>query len=264
MALLVLTALVFPAAAEQVSPHPQKVTLHLWGGTGWGVPPKDDTTPFGRSTRAVFEAFKKEHPEIELVTGSGLTIQGPPQSPASCSPWLVEPRRTSFYVNFRKLHTFIAQGFLLPLDEFVKKDPEILAAYIRRFAKYTVNGHLYCMPWFQCVMALHYRKDLFRDAGLDPNKPPRDWNEFYEYAKKLTDPEKGNGVLTFPCHRAPGYLTDFIWQAGGEVIARDKDGKYRAVFNDAGGVEALRFFKKLTRDPWTRNGKTYYGVASYR
>lgn len=264
LALLILASLVFPATAEQVSPPGQKVILRLWGGTGWGVPPKDDTSPFGRSSRAVFEAFKKEHPEIEIVTASGLTIQGP----ASESNFLLAMAGGTapdvVYVNFRKLHTFMGQGFLQPLDEFIKSDPEILKRIHPQIRKViTVNGHLYCVPWFQCVMALNYRKDLFRDAGLDPNKPPRNWDEFYEYAKKLTIPEKGQWGTVFPMQSGSWLLTDYIWQAGGEVISRDKNGKYRAVFNDRGGVEALRFFKKLTRDPWTRDGKTFLGVAGY-
>lgn len=264
LVLLLPASVLVPANAGPNPPRSQKVTLRLWGGTGWGVPPKDDTSPFGRSSRAVFEAFKKEHPEIEIVTASGLTIQGP----ASESNFLLAMAGGTapdvIYVNFRKLHTFMGQGFLYPLDEFIKEDPEILERIHPQIRKViTVNGHLYCVPWFQCVMALHYRKDLFRDAGLDPNKPPRNWDELYEYAKKLTIPEKGQWGTVFPMQSGSWFLTDYIWQAGGDVIARDKHGNYRAVFNGPGGVEALKFFRKLTKDPWTRNGKTYYGVAAY-
>jgi len=259
LAFLVLLTWAVPALAARDSADREKVVLRLWG-----VPRKDDTTPFGRSTRAVFEAFKREHPEVEIISSNGLTIQGP----ASESNFLLAMAGGTapdvIYVNFRKLHTFMGQGFLLPLDEFVKRDPEVIRRIHPQIRKViTVDGHLYCVPWFQCVMALHYRKDLFRDAGLNPNKPPRNWDEFYEYAKKLTIPDKGQWGFGFPMQSGSWFLTDFIWQAGGDVIARDKTGRYRAVFNDAGAAEALRFFKKLTRDPWTRNGKTYRGVASY-
>jgi ABC-type sugar transport system permease subunit/ABC-type glycerol-3-phosphate transport system substrate-binding protein len=240
----------------------QKVRLKLWGGS-WGVPRKDDPSPMMRATRAVFEAFQKEHPEIEIISSSGLQIQG---SAAESSFLLAMAGGTApdvFYCNFRKLHTYIEQNFMQPLDEFVKDDPEVLKRIhptIRDVI--TVDGHIYAIPWFQCAMALYYRKDLFRDAGLDPNRPPRTWDEFYEYAKKLTIPEKGQWGFYFPATHGSWYLTDFIWQAGGEVIERGKDGKYRAVFNSPGGVRALEFYRKLTRDPWTRNGKTYYGVAN--
>lgn len=237
--------------------------MHLTGGN-WGVPLKDDMTPDGRSRRAVFEAFKKEHPEIEIVSSTGLTIQGS----ASESSFLLSMAGGTapdvIYVNFRKLYQYRDQGFLAPLDEFIKKDPDVLSLVHPQIRKViTVDGHIYCVPWYQCAMALNYRKDLFRDAGLDPDRPPRTWDEFYEYSKKLTDQDKGQWGFGFPMVAGSWYLTDFIWQAGGDVIVKGEDGKYRAVFNGPGAVEALRFFKKLTKDPWTRNGKTYLGVASY-
>ena len=35
------------------------------------------------------------------------------------------------------------------------------------------------------VYGLTWNKDQFREAGLDPEKPPKTWDEFREYAKKL-------------------------------------------------------------------------------
>lgn len=252
-----------PARASSAPAEKGKVVLRLWGGN-WGVPLKDDTTPSGRARRAVFEAFKKAHPEIEIVSSNGLTIQG---SAAESSFLLAMAGGTApdvIYVNFRKLYQYRDQGFLAPLDDYIKKEPHVLDTVHPRVKDViTVDGHIYSIPWFQCAMSLNYRKDLFRDAGLDPNRPPSTWDEFYQYAKKLTDQEKGQWGFGFPMIAGSWYLTDFIWQAGGDVIVKGKDGKYRAVFDSPGAVEALRFFKKLTKDPWKRNGKTYYGVASY-
>ena len=251
------------AAAEGTAAHRNgRVQLRLWGGA-WGVPRKDDPSPWARSTRAVFEEFQRQHPEIEIVSSSGLQIQGPASESSFLLAMAGGTAPDVFYVNFRKLHTYIGQGFLQPLDEFVKEDPVVLERIHPRIREViTVDGHVYCIPWFQCAMALYYRKDLFRDVGLDPNKPPRNWDEFYEYAKKLTIPEKGQWGFYFPQTAGSWYLTDLIWQAGGEVVERGKDGRYRAVFNSPAGVKALEFYRKLTTGKWTRNGKTYRGVAN--
>src|SRR5207302_8078390 len=96
------------------------------------------------------------------------------------------------YVNFRQLENYVNQGFLYPLDEFIAQDPHVMDKIhpeIRRVV--TVNGHVYSFPWQQAAQALYYRKDLFRDAGLDPNRPPKDWDEFYRDCQKLTNPDKG-------------------------------------------------------------------------
>lgn len=258
---LLLTAVLSAATADQ--PLEDHVTLRLWGGQ-WGLPAKDETAPWMRATRAVFEEFQKEHPEIEIISSTGLNIQGPASESSFLLAMAGGTAPDVFYVNFRKLHTYISQNFLQPLDEFVKEDPEILHKIHPKIRDViTVNGHIYCIPWFQTAMALMYRKDMFRDAGLDPNRPPQNWDEFYEYSKKLTVPEKGQYGFFFPASQGAYYLTNFIWQAGGEVISKDAKLNYRAVFNSPAGVEALKYFAKMTKGKWTRNGKTYYGVASY-
>lgn len=258
-----LTIAAIPSAAFADQPSKDHVTLRLWGGP-WGLPAKDETAPWLRATRAVFEEFQKEHPEIEIISSTGLNIQGPASESSFLLAMAGGTAPDVFYVNFRKLHTYIGQNFLQPLDNFVKDDPEILNKIHPKIREViTVDGHIYCIPWFQTAMALMYRKDMFRDAGLDPNKPPRNWDEFYEYSQKLTVPEKGQYGFFFPASQGAYYLTNFIWQAGGEVIARDNKGNYRAVFNSPAGAEALKYFAKMTKGKWTRNGKTYYGVANY-
>ena len=42
------------------------------------------------------------------------------------------------------------------------------------------------MPLYADVSALFYNKDLFRQAGLDPDKPPTSLAEIREYADKIT------------------------------------------------------------------------------
>ncbi len=59
-----------------------------------------------------------------------------------------------------------------------------------------LNGNIYHIPRSGFVgtiggALLFYNKDLFRQAGLDPERPPKTWSEFREYAKKIT--EAGNG-----------------------------------------------------------------------
>ncbi len=50
----------------------------------------------------------------------------------------------------------------------------------------TFNDKLYGVPLYADVSALFYNKDLFKKAGLDPNKPPTSLPELREYADKIT------------------------------------------------------------------------------
>ena len=254
-------------AADAPDQNTGPVTLRLWGGD-FGIPAKDSTDPWRRAQRAVFEQFAKEHPNIIIESASGLQVQGPAAESGLLMAMAGGTAPDLFYVNFRKLHNYINQGFLYPLDEYIKKDPEILAKIHPQIRKVvTVDGHVYSLPWFQCVMALYYRKDMYRAAGLDPNKPPQNWDEFYEYCRKLTIPEKGQYGFAFqasPSGTAFHWI-NFLWQAGGDIVAQNKNGEWRCVFNSPAGVTALQFWRKLVVGEWVResDGKHFIGVASH-
>lgn len=49
----------------------------------------------------------------------------------------------------------------------------------------TSKGEMLSMPFNSSTAVMYYNKDAFRKAGLDPNKPPKTWPEFFETAKKL-------------------------------------------------------------------------------
>lgn len=55
------------------------------------------------------------------------------------------------------------------------------------------NGELYSMSLSLHGRFLWYNKKLFREAGLDPEKPPVTWEELVDYAKKLTKDKPGGG-----------------------------------------------------------------------
>lgn len=269
-ALLLLALIAVSVSAADTPPNAQGtdvVTLRLWGGD-FGIPAKDSTDPWRRAQRAVFEAFTKSHPNIVMVSSSGLQIQGPAAESGLLMAMAGGTAPDVFYVNFRKLDNYINQGFLYPLDEYIKKDPQILAKIHPQIRKVIrVDGHVYSLPWFQAVMALYYRKDMYRAAGLDPNKPPQTWDQFYEYSKKLTIPEKGQygfGFQSSPSGTAFHWI-NFLWQAGGDIVEQDKKGNWHSVFNSPAGVKALLFFRKLVTDEWVResDGKRFHGVASH-
>lgn len=89
-------------------------------------------------------------------------------------------------VNLTKVDTEVKLGSIQPMDAYI--DPAIfddLQPNFRDVAE--VNGHFYAFPYqAEAGQVLYYRKDMFEAAGLDPEKPPKTWDELYEYAAKLT------------------------------------------------------------------------------
>jgi len=58
----------------------------------------------------------------------------------------------------------------------------------------TYKGEVWTMPFSMSNIALYYNKDMFKAAGLDPEKPPATWDELVEYGQALTKDTDGDGT----------------------------------------------------------------------
>ncbi|HVK03765.1 MAG TPA: extracellular solute-binding protein [Armatimonadaceae bacterium] len=231
----------------------------------WGIPAPNATSPAERARRVVFDNFSKKHPDIRLQRYSSLRIQGPAAESGILLAFAGGSAPDVVYVNFRQLRNYVGQGFLRPLNDLIAQTPDVMDRVQPRIKQeLMVDGQVYSIPWAQYVQALYYRKDLFRAAGLNPNKPPTNWDEFYAAAKALTDPEKGQYGFVFAQGTESYWWINFLWQAGGEVAIPDpKTGLHLAAFNSDAGVQALEFYRKLLLGEWTdANGKKQVGVAT--
>ena len=81
---------------------------------------------------------------------------------------------------------FEAAGQLVDITDLIGDDPNLATASPGHMAVSTYDGRLYGVPLYADVSALFYNKDLFRQAGLDPEKPPTSLAEIREYADKIT------------------------------------------------------------------------------
>ena len=146
--------------------------------------------------------------------------------------------------------------FIHGKDSLPEADLKDIYPALLQFSKW--RGTLYSLPMEATNLALLYNKDMFRAAGLDPNKPPTDWNQLYEYAKKLTIDKDGDGKtdqtgMFIPIYPAAGPLGSwmtwqwepFIWQAGGDIINDDQS---KVLYNSDAGVQALTLWQKIFKE----------------
>lgn len=102
-------------------------------------------------------------------------------------------------INFTlaSLGTRAPLGQYVPLNDYVNQwDGK--ADFIENAVKLgTINGTIYGIPVFPDPRMLVYNKELFKKAGLDPQKPPTNWDELMADHKKLIKKDdKGNVVQT--------------------------------------------------------------------
>lgn len=246
---------------------PAQITIRMMAGPSQGIPPKEDTNPRSIARRAVFEEFHRLHPEIQVVNAGGLELTGDNAESGFLMSMAGDTAPDVFYVNFRQYYSYIDQGFCRPLDDLAATD----AAALHRLNPTIENvlrsydGKLYAVPWYQVAMALYYRKDHFIEAGLDPNKPPRTWEEFIAYGRKLTDSAPGRNGFAFS--RGGGsqayHWVNFLWQAGGEVVQPAENGYWRSAVATPQAAQALDFYRRMVNEKWTgADGKQHGPMAS--
>ncbi len=81
---------------------------------------------------------------------------------------------------------FEAAGQLTDITDLIGSDPTLKTASPGHMAVSTYDGRLYGVPLYADVSALFWNKDLFKKAGLDPEKPPTSLAEIREYSDKIT------------------------------------------------------------------------------
>jgi sn-glycerol 3-phosphate transport system substrate-binding protein len=82
-----------------------------------------------------------------------------------------------------------AKGATYPVFELMRDEKEAFspAAYLPAVSGYytDVAGNMLSFPFNSSTPILYYNKDLFRAAGLDPEKAPKTWPEVGAAAKRL-------------------------------------------------------------------------------
>jgi ABC-type glycerol-3-phosphate transport system substrate-binding protein len=150
------------------------------------------------------------------------------------------------------LASFADAEALRPLDDFIRADgltPEQwLARYYPVYARMIQHsGRIYAGISTPATIAFYWNKTLFREAGLDPDRPPRTLAELNDYARRLTKHDPATGAITqmgfLP--QDPGWWPwIFCLWFGGELF----DGRQITLATNPKNLEAMRWIEGFTRD----------------
>jgi len=131
--------------------------------------------------------FEKENPGIKLKP----IYSGSYQESITKALTAVksgDPPVTSILLS-TDMFTLIDEDAIVPFDDLVKTadDQAWLKSFYPGFMENSqTGGKTWGIPFQRSTIVLYYNKDAFKEAGLDPNKPPGTWTEMADYAQKLT------------------------------------------------------------------------------
>ncbi len=97
----------------------------------------------------------------------------------------------------QNLNDILQQDIVIPLDEHIQAD----AAQVKIddfFPAFMLNsqqgGKVWSIPFQRSTPVMYYSKDAFKEAGLDPQKPPQTWAEMIAMGQKLVKRDSSGRV----------------------------------------------------------------------
>lgn len=223
------------------------LTAPAWAGTTIKFYyPVHLTGPLVKEVEAIVAEFHKAHPEIrvEPVWGGNYAenMQKTVAALQAGSPPDVAVHLAVDLITLRDMDAVI------PLDEFVQRDgggEKALGDFIPAFlADFRADGKIWAMPFQRSTPILYYNKDLFRKAGLDPNKPPTTWDELLATAQKATARNPQGQATTWGLTIPDDIwlVMAFIYQNGGRTSSAD----FKKVYlGEKEAIEAVQFWTDM-------------------
>lgn len=148
--------------------------------------------------------------------------------------------------------TLADEGAIAPIDDFVKTDAD--RAWLKSFfPAFLLNGQFdnktWGVPFQRSTVVLYWNKELFKEAGLDPNKPPQTWAETISMGQKLTKKDASGKVtqwgIQVPSSGFPYWLFQGFSTQSGAILANPAGNAVK--YDDPKVVGALQYWVDLSR-----------------
>ncbi|HUU40686.1 MAG TPA: ABC transporter substrate-binding protein [Desulfatiglandales bacterium] len=141
------------------------------------------------------------------------------------------------------LATGAEKNWFEPLDRYIAKWRDKRDIIDQAYEKGTYKGKVYGIGFEMSSRLIVYRKDYFKEAGLDPERPPETWEEVADCAVKLTKRD-GYGVTRSGFNilsDGSSFFAPFVRQNGGDFLTKDD----KPAINSPEWVETLGYFTDL-------------------
>jgi len=213
-----------PAAAE-----PVKLTVWWWG--------EQEAPGAQKWMDETIAKYQAEHPnvDIEAVLQGTDTLIPAFKSAAAAKEG---PDIQYFWGGVWTLEDAWA-GSIIPLDDLIPE--EEWSHYINNFER-TWDGKRWGVPWYLSGNPMVFNPDLFTQAGLDPQNPPKTWDELKDACTKLN----AIGVVPISGGLKDGWFGGWLFS----ILARQPHDSEKA-FMDA-SVGTAKFTDPEFVEWWSR------------
>ena len=150
------------------------------------------------------------------------------------------------------MYTLIDEDAIVPFSDLLRSPDD--QAWVKGFypgfmENSQTGGKVWGIPFQRSTIVLYYNKELFKEAGLDPNRPPQTWKEQVEYAQKLTRRDASGKVtqwgMQIPSSGFPYWLFQALAIQAGQNLMNDAGTE--VYYDKPAVVEALQYWVDLVK-----------------
>ena len=206
-----------------------------------GMPPETD-----ERQRKVFlaeiAAFEKDHPNIKIVPHEGE------MDPETFNTRVAGGQLEDvFYVYYTDPAWIIRQGYAADITDHLDDVPHLDQVKPELHAIFQdEEGRQYGLPTSNYSMGLLYNRELFEQAGLDPDSPPTTWQEVREAAREISALGEGiNGYGEYSVDNTGGWHFTAAMYSKGVQVARPDGDVWKAAFNVPEAREWLELLQAM-------------------
>lgn len=149
------------------------------------------------------------------------------------------------------MYTLIDEDAIVPWDPLIKtaEDRAWLQGFYPAFMENSqTGGKTWGIPFQRSTIVLYYNKEMFKEAGLDPNHPPETWKEMAEYAQKLTKRDASGKVtqwgVQIPSSGFPYWLFQGLTTENGVQLMNAAGTE--TYYDKPAVIEAVQYWVDLT------------------
>jgi sn-glycerol 3-phosphate transport system substrate-binding protein len=163
----------------------------------------------------------------------------------------------------------VDSGFVAPVQDFVDRENYDLSDLDERSVQsYSVQGKLWGMPFCVDIPLLYYNKVVFREVGLDPERPPQSLEELRDYSQKILKRDGSGNVVRSGISIAITLWTEQIFAQQGDLLVdmnNGHDGRAtKVLFDDDTGRRFFQWWHDMVDEGLAFNvGRNPSGADNY-
>jgi multiple sugar transport system substrate-binding protein len=225
-----------PAADSAAAAEPMEITFYSYNLGAAGT--------FSDGAQKLLDTFAATQSNVKVngvgVPGGEILAKTQADLVAGTPPDIAQ-------LIFDDLDNIVTNFNAVPLEDFVPAEElaEHLAGMHPNGVKLgQLNGKTYGLAYTFSTPMLFYNGDLFTAAGLDPNAPPKNWEEVLQYGQQINEATGAAGIYVAATGRYDWITQSLYLSAGGRAMSEDRT---QVMVGEEGSVRAVTMLRELVQ-----------------